>query len=224
MIPATSADTKITATFWDCGGVLLTNGWDHVARRQVAKHFGLDFDEIEQRHEEPNDQWERGKISLHEYLQEAVFFAPRQFSEEDFITQMRAVSQVLYPQMIAFLRRFRAQRTPQCNLEMYLLSNESRELMEYRIPEFGLSALFDVFLVSAYIGLRKPSAEFFQCALDISQRRPDQCVFIDDREENVAAAQELGIHGIRLQTPQQAIAELGQFGVDVAYAAAENEF
>lgn len=207
---------KIIATLWDCGGVFLTNGWDHNARRKVTKHFGLDFDEFEQRHEQPNDRWERGKISLHEYLQRTVFYAPRKFSEEDFVEQMRTVSQVLYPQMIAFARKLRASRTADGIPGMYLLSNESRELMAYRVPQFGLTNLFDAFLVSSYIGLRKPGEDFFQCALNIAQRQPEQCVFIDDREENIAAARKLGMHGVRLQTPQQAIAELSALGINAA--------
>jgi putative hydrolase of the HAD superfamily len=212
----TAKKTRITATFWDCGGVLLTNGWDHAERRNVVEHFGLNFEEFEQRHTEPNDRWERGRITLHEYLQETVFYFPRQFSEEEFVTQMRAVSRVLYPQMIAFLRKLRSQSTSTDTPGMYLLSNESRELMAYRIHEFGLTGLFDAYFVSSYIGLRKPEAAFFQCALDISQRAPEQCVFIDDREENVAAAREQGIHGIRMETPQQVIAELGRLGIIAA--------
>ncbi len=208
--------TKITATFWDCGGVFLTNGWDHNARRKVTEYFGLDFAEFEQRHEQPNDQWERGHITLHQYLLRTVFYVSRKFSEEDFIAQMRVVSQVLYPEMIAFARNLRASRTSDGAPGMYLLSNESRELMAYRIPQFSLTNMFDAFLVSSYIGLRKPGEDFFECALNIAQRRPEQCVFIDDREENVAAARKLGIHGVRLQTPQQAIADLTALGITAA--------
>ncbi len=211
-----AATMRITATFWDCGGVLLTNGWDHTARRQVAQHFGLNFDEFEQRHEQPNDQWERGKITLQEYLQQAVFYTPRQFSPDEFVIRMRAVSRVLYPQMIDFLHRLRDHRRADSSPVMYMLSNESRELMEYRIPTFGLTGLFDAFLVSSYIGLRKPGPDFFHCALNISQRKPGQCVFIDDREENVAAARRLGIHGILMETPQQVIDDLAQIGITAA--------
>ncbi len=211
-----AATMRITATFWDCGGVLLTNGWDHLARRQVAEHFGLNFAEFEQRHEQPNDQWERGRITLHEYLQQTVFYIPREFSQDEFIGRMRAVSKVLYPRMIEFLHDLRGRRHSDGTPGMYLLSNESRELMEYRIPQFGLTGLFDAFLVSSYIGLRKPSAEFFQCALDISQRKPGQCVFIDDREENIAGARNLGIHGILMETPQQVIGDLAKLGISAA--------
>lgn len=212
----TPPEKKITATFWDCGGVFLTNGWDHGEREAVLHHFGLDVNEFERRHPAANDAWERGNITLQEYLRQTVFYAPRQFSEEEFITQMRAVSRILYPTMIAFLRAFRAKRTADSDTAIYLLSNESRELMAYRIPTFGLSGLFDAYLVSAYIGLRKPDAAFFRCALDVSQRKPEQCVFIDDREENVASAREMGIQGIRMKTPEQTIAELAKLGLSAA--------
>lgn len=213
----TAGRAKIRATFWDCGGVLLTNGWDEHARKRVVEHFGLNFDEFEQRHPKANDLWERGKIDVHEYLQETVFYVPRAFSEDEFFSKMRDVSQVLYPATIEFLRKLRAQGTQENST--YMLSNESRELMEYRIPTFGLEGLFDAYLVSAYIGLRKPEAAFFQCALDLSQRRSEECVFIDDREENLEGARKLGIHGIRMTSPEQVIAELRRLGVTADRAA-----
>ena len=206
---------KITTTFWDCGGVFLTNGWDHAARRSVTGHFGLSFDEFEQRHEQPNDAWERGAITLEQYLRQTVFYRPRPFSQEEFIARMRAASQSLYPEMIAFVRGLRAGRTQSPASDIYLLSNESRELMAYRIPEFGLTGLFDAYLVSAYIGLRKPEAAFYQRVLEICQRSPEECVFIDDRQENIDAAAKLGIRGIRMQSPQQVIAELSRIGIVV---------
>lgn len=206
---------KITTTLWDCGGVFLTNGWDHQARRCVAEHFALDFDELEERHEQPNDAWERGLITLQQYLQQTVFYRPRQFSREEFIVQMLTMSKVLNPEMIAFVRGLRSQRTESTASDIYLLSNESRELMAYRLPEFGLTGLFDAYLVSAYIGLRKPELAFFQRVLEICQRSPQECVFIDDRQENIEAGQKVGIRGIRLQSPQQVIAELNRIGIAV---------
>lgn len=213
----TVGKAKIRATFWDCGGVLLTNGWDEHARKRVVEHFGLSFDEFEQRHPHANDLWERGKIDVHEYLRETVFYSPRAFSEDEFFAKMCDVSQVLYPGMIEFLRTLQARGSRENST--YMLSNESRELMGYRIPTFGLSGLFDAYLVSAYIALRKPEAAFFQCALDVSQRQPDECVFIDDREENLEGARQLGIRGIRMTSPEQVIAELHRLGVTADRAA-----
>ena len=42
--------TAITCLFPDVGGVLLANGWDHLARRRAAKHFKLDWAEMQERH------------------------------------------------------------------------------------------------------------------------------------------------------------------------------
>lgn len=40
----------VTTLFVDVGGVLLNNGWDHIARRKVGKHFNLPWSEMEERH------------------------------------------------------------------------------------------------------------------------------------------------------------------------------
>lgn len=207
------ASPHIQAVFWDCGGVFLTNGWDHGERTSVVEHFGLNDEEFERRHPEANDAWERGKITIDEYLRRTVFYEPRAFSPEEFIARMRGVSKVLYPEMIEFLRRLRAKRTSGTDLTIYLLSNESRELMTYRIPTFGLTGLFDAYLVSAYIGLRKPEAAFYRCALDVAQRSADECVFVDDREDNLEGAVQLGIRGVRMTDPVKTIAELEALGL-----------
>ena len=39
----------ITCVFVDIGGVLLTNGWDHHARKRAATHFKLELAEMEDR-------------------------------------------------------------------------------------------------------------------------------------------------------------------------------
>ena len=40
----------VTCVFLDIGGVLLTNGWDHHARKRAVRHFKLELAEIEDRH------------------------------------------------------------------------------------------------------------------------------------------------------------------------------
>jgi hypothetical protein len=49
--PAHEKTIPITTLFVDIGGVLLTNGWDHHARRRAAKHFKLNWAEMQERHE-----------------------------------------------------------------------------------------------------------------------------------------------------------------------------
>ena len=76
--------TPITALFLDIGGVLLNNGWDHTARRKVAKHFKLEWAEMEDRNHLTFDTYEEGKLTLGEYLGRVVFYQKRPFTRAQF--------------------------------------------------------------------------------------------------------------------------------------------
>lgn len=62
----------ITCVFLDIGGVLLTDGWDHQARKRAATTFKVKWADIEERHHLIFDTYEEGKLSLEEYLHQVV--------------------------------------------------------------------------------------------------------------------------------------------------------
>ena len=76
---------EISTILWDVGGVLLTNGWDHLERSAVLQHFGLDSAPFEQRHELANDPWEKGFMTAEQYLLQTVFYEPRPFTPAAFL-------------------------------------------------------------------------------------------------------------------------------------------
>lgn len=205
------ATGSIRTIFWDCGGVLLTNGWDHRERAAVLAQFSLDWDAFEQRHPEANDAWEKGEITVEEYLARTVFYTPRNFSPQQFISAMQAQSIVLYAENLHTVEVLAASK----KYTMALLNNEARELNDYRIRTFGLRGYFSEFFSSCYMGLRKPGAAIFQRALDILQCEPAEAVFIDDRKGNADAAANLGMHAIQMQTPTQLLEELSRLGISV---------
>ena len=90
-----SARQEIRAIYWDIGGVLLTNGWDHKERARVLEQFAIPRDEYESRHEEANDRWEKGELSDDEFLKETVFFKERSFTPADFVQAVREQSKWL---------------------------------------------------------------------------------------------------------------------------------
>ena len=83
---------EIRALFWDVGGVLLTNAWDHEERNFAIEQFHLDKDEVESRHKLCVRPFEEGRLSLDEYLQQTVFSQPRTFSPEEFKQYMFSLS------------------------------------------------------------------------------------------------------------------------------------
>ena len=143
--------SQITTLFVDIGGVLLTNGWDHHSRRRAAETFGLDHEEMNERHHLTFDTYEEGKLSLDDYLQRVVFYQERSFSPEDFKKFMYAQSQP-YPDMIRLIRGLRAQY----GLRVATVSNEGRELTIYRVQRFDLGTFVDFFLSSCFVHYRKP--------------------------------------------------------------------
>ena len=78
----------------------------------------------------------------------------------------------------------------------YILSNMSREMYRelYALHEFFQHA--DGQIISAHIGTIKPLAAIYEALLSTYSLNRDECLFIDDLEENIAAAQRVGIDGI----------------------------
>jgi putative hydrolase of the HAD superfamily len=181
--------SKITTIFTDIGNVLLTNGWDRRMRIAAAEKFGLDYEEMNERHHLTFDTYEQGKLSLEDYLTRVVFYEDRPFAREDFKAHMFAQSQP-FPEMIELISRLKARH----GLKVATVSNEGRELTMYRIKKFNLNAFVDFFISSCFVHIRKPDVDLYRLALDCAQVQPDQAVYIDDRAMFVEVACRLGLH------------------------------
>jgi putative hydrolase of the HAD superfamily len=196
------------AIFTDLGGVLLTNGWDRHMRERAATHFGLDFAEVDERHNQAFDAYEEGKLDLDEYLDLVVFHEPRSFAMADYKAFMLEQSQP-FPEMLDLLRRLKVMY----KLKVVVISNEGRELTAHRIAAFGLRDFVDVFVVSAYVHFRKPDADIFRIALDVSQVPADQAVYLEDRPLFVEVASDLGIPSLRHLSYAETRANLAAMGL-----------
>lgn len=186
--------SKIKVVFMDIGGVLLTNGWGHESRQRAAKEFGFDYEEMDVLHNFIYNVFEIGGISLDEYLDTAVFHCPRDFTKSEFKKFMYAES-VELPEMLPWLRTWKRHT----DLPVFALSNESRELNDYRIDTFNLHEIFDGFFSSCYVGFRKPDPRIFQKAIEIVQVKPEECIYFDDREMLAKTAKGLGMNSVHYQ-------------------------
>lgn len=180
-----------TCLFVDIGGVLLSNGWDHFARRRGAQHFALPLAEMEARHSLMFGTYESGKITLDDYLDQVVFHCKRTFTREQFRSFIFAQSQP-FPDMLDLISRLKATY----GLKIIAVSNEGREINAHRIQTFRLTDVIDGFISSCFVGIRKPDAQLFRYALDFAQVVPSQVVFIDNTAMFVGIAHGLGIRGV----------------------------
>jgi putative hydrolase of the HAD superfamily len=197
---------SITALFWDVGGVLLTNAWDHNERGRAVEQFRLDKNEFEERHQAAVVVFEQGKMTLDQYLDHTVFYTKRDFTRETFRNFMFSLSQPK-PEPLELARNLARRYL------MVTINNESRELNEYRIRQFGLVQIFDLFLTSCYVRLRKPDVQIYGLALDLLQKAPDECCFIDDRMENIEGAKQAGLHSVLMGDVTQLKKDLQLLGI-----------
>jgi putative hydrolase of the HAD superfamily len=198
----------ITTLFVDVGGVLLTNGWDHLARKRAAKHFKLNWPEMDERHRLVFETHEEGKLSFQEYLGWVVFFKKRPFTRIQFRDFMFAQSKP-YPKMLGLVSRLKLQH----GLKVVVISNESREVNAHRIHTFRLDQLVDAFISSCFVGMRKPDVEIFRLALDLAQTKPESAVFIDNTPMFIQIAERLGMRSILHVDYASTLAHLTSLGL-----------
>ena len=108
------------------------------------------------------------------------------------------------PRMITAIRAIRAR-----GLRVDALTNNwvAEEPAASRLGQ-ELRGLFDAFVESAVVGLRKPDPRIYRHACDELGVSPEASIFLDDIGANLKAARALGMHTIKVDSAEQAIAEL----------------
>ena len=126
----------ITTLFLDIGGVMLTNGWDHHARRRAAANFKLEFDEMDSRHHLNFATYEEGKVTLEEYLSRTVLLREPAVHARSVlgIHSARSIA-IVCPEMIGLFIQLKAQY----GLRIAVVSNEARRTCQC-IPDWQVQA------------------------------------------------------------------------------------
>ena len=176
--------------FFDIGGVLLSNGWGHESRQAAAQQFDFDYEEMNRLHEFIFNVYEIGSITLDDYLDTVLFYRPQRFSKENMKAFIYAQS-VALPGLLPWLINWKKENKGR--FRFLSINNEGRELNDYRIRTFGLHEVFDAFISSGEVGMRKPDPGIFRLAMGVAQARPEECIYFDDRLILVEAAARTGI-------------------------------
>src|SRR5215813_5326819 len=203
--------SPISTIFFDIGGVLLTDGWNHASRRTAAEKFGLDWEEYSDRHERVAHAIETNRLSLDAYLKRTIFYKPRSFSVEEFREFIFAQSQP-HSDTIEIGRQLAASES----FLMATINNEIFELNVYRLKTFGLGNIFSAFFSSCFLGIRKPDEAIYRWALQVTQREAGECLFIDDREVNLECPREIGLQTILFKEASELRDALTQHGIEIS--------
>ena len=100
--------------------------------------------------------------------------------------------------------------------KIVILSNDSVEMSNHRRKKYGFDDLFDNLIISCYYGVIKPDRKIYDIALNEMKIKPEQAIFIDDRQENIDTANMLGITGIFFENSTQLRNRLTELSVNIA--------
>jgi putative hydrolase of the HAD superfamily len=155
-----------------------------VMRGWVSQAYDLEHDE------NPIHALERGESSPAEFeralASELIGTDGTPVSDEGLLARMFAGS-VLDPAMLELFRKLHADGVPTGMLSNSWGGDYPRELF----PE-----LFDAVVISSEIGMRKPEPRIFLHAAELLGLAPQECVFVDDIEANITAAEQIGFTGV----------------------------
>lgn len=180
-------NSKIKTIFFDVGGVLLDLNVEPMMI-EFLRASGLSNEELTEKWDETYyHQFERGEINFKQYYQHTAATMPNNFIDEaGFLQMWRDILTDKTPtvDLIAPLRN---------EVQVWFLTNTNEAHEELLTGKFDLLDQVDGVIASHLVGCRKPEAKIYDLALERAGVKPAQALFIDDRLDNVAAAEAKGI-------------------------------
>jgi len=101
------------------------------------------------------------------------------------------------------------------NYRLAVLSNTDEMHLKYIYKRYKVFEVFSKKFMSYELKLLKPDVEVFKVVLETLKTLPDKCIYIDDLEENVKAAQKTGMHAIQYKSVSQLKTDLAKLNVQV---------
>ncbi len=200
-----SSEEKPTDTiFFDVGGVLLV---DFIEQKIVdlARKYGADPSVLLALRNKHRPLADAGKISDQEFWSNLLLELGIKATTEDY-----EIESYMHPIPEGLQL---AERLKKSGYRIAILSNDSREMFNAKRKRFALDDLFEKVIVSNELGFIKPDPQIYHMALQQMNAQPQQSVFIDDREENLAPAKELGMKTILHRSARQTEEQLKKLGI-----------
>ncbi len=199
---------QLKCVLFDMGNVLVKFSHDLMCE-QMAEVGGVTKEEVRQFLLEDGLQWqfERGEINERQFHSA---FCQAVGKEAPFPEVRQAASEIFWPvpEIMPVLESLKSQ-----GMKMVLLSNTSSWHFNYIFERFGVLQYFDDFCVSYKAGSLKPDRPIYQQAISVAGCLAGQCFFVDDRDENVQAARQMGIQAELFTAAQQLPRQLAKFGI-----------
>lgn len=199
---------QITTVILDIGKVLVEFDWESYIKKcgysdEITEQLGKTIFR--------SSKWkerDRGDRTELEYQEMFIALAPQ--LEEEIKEIFKNIVDIVevYPFATEWVKSLKDQ-----GKKVYLLSNYSKKSFEHDISKFEFLKHVDGGVISYEVQHVKPEKEIYQILLEKYNIKPSEAVFLDDVEENINAAQELGINTIHVTSHEKAVKELELLGI-----------
>ena len=181
----------IKAVIFDWGGVLAmepSGGW----AEEIAGLFGMEQSEVIENWKQLFGEFRIGKISDAEFWQGAarVFGKDVPDKEQTERAWARGSALDIYCEIKEYAEELRER-----GIRTAILSNNVEPVVELIRSRGGYEG-FEPVLLSNETGLAKPDEKFYELILEKLGMEAEECVFVDDRAQNVEAAEKIGMKGV----------------------------
>ncbi len=196
---------RIGGVIFDYGEVLCHRASEAEFRR-LREQFGVDGRSFQALWEKNRDAFDRGDMTGEAYWSTLAEDAGVEIDAAQLDEVCRWDVEMwgnVNPVMVAWLRRLR-----EAGIKTGLLSNMHPAMISHLRENFDWLELFDFMTFSAEVRLIKPDPAIYEHTLRGLGVTASEALFVDDREINVRAARELGIHALQFRGVAQLRREL----------------
>ncbi len=185
---------------FDIGNVLGKFRWDELL--EELQITGETFEQVANatvRNSKWWNEFDRSELSDEEIIAGCVACAPNYEKE----------IRLLFENCATFVREYSYSKDwivklKERGYKVYLLSNYARTAFEGIKNNFQFYPIVDGEVISYQINIVKPDVRIYETLLEKYSLKAEECVFLDDREENIEAAKKLGFHGIVFTSKEEA--------------------
>ncbi len=201
-------NSMIKSIISDLGNVLIFFD-NNIFLKKIAEYSALSEDEVMNEvldHLELSRSFDMGKVTPEKFYLQATQIFKAKIDKTSFFSMYNDIFSLNMP-IVGLLKSL------QPGYKLVLCSNTDVERFGFVKKRFPEVLIFDKYVVSYEVGFMKPHPKIYEAALEEAGTRPEESVFIDDREENTAAAEQLGLQTILLSPDANLEHELQKKGV-----------
>lgn len=148
-------------------------------------------------------EMDRGELSLMEARQQYRLKYPKEAAGIDYFLEHPELMPIPRRDIWEYVAALKEQ-----GYSLYVLSNYSKELLQMHTGDADFWKYMDGGVVSYEVGVCKPSPEIYRILLERYSLVPDECLFFDDREENIEGALKMGMNGVWVTSKETLTTEL----------------